>query len=171
VGDLEPASLLTAPHPVGFSYLISQYCVRRPGTGLRSRNRCAFGYPPDSRKLNECERSCASSASSSRGTREHAGGEGFRSEGHRRGVPARSAGSVPCPRRSACRRSQAPVASDPMLRVVAHRSRLLAAISTSPAATLTLKAGFCFWPRPTVSTLGQVALGRSAAAVCADQRR
>ena len=43
----------------------------------------------------------------------------------------------------ACRRSQAPVASDPMLLVVAHRSRLLAAISTSPAATLTLQAGLC----------------------------
>jgi hypothetical protein len=44
----------------------------------------------------------------------------------------------------ACRRSQAPVASDPMLPVVAHRLRLLAAISTSPAATLTFQAGLCF---------------------------
>ena len=43
----------------------------------------------------------------------------------------------------ACRRSQAPVASDPMLLMVAHRSRLLAAISMSPAATLTLQAGLC----------------------------
>lgn len=43
----------------------------------------------------------------------------------------------------ACRRSQAPVASDPMLLMVAHRPRLLAAISTSPAATLTLQAGLC----------------------------
>lgn len=37
-----------------------------------------------------------------------------------------------------------PVASGPMLLVVAHRSRLLATISTSPAATLTLRAGLCF---------------------------
>ena len=58
----------------------------------------------------------------------------------------------------ACRRSQAPVASDPMLLVVAHRLRLLAAISTSPAATLTLQAGLCLWLRPTVVTLsGQLA--------------
>jgi hypothetical protein len=52
-----------------------------------------------------------------------------------------------------------------MLLVVAHRSRLLAAISTSPAATLTLQAGVCFWPRPTVGTVIWLSAGRLAAAV------
>jgi hypothetical protein len=74
---------------------------------------------------------------------EHAGGEGSRSEGHRRGVPALARKVLPMSSAIACRRSQAPVASDPMLPMVAHRSRLLAAISTSPAATLTLEAGLC----------------------------
>ena len=46
-------------------------------------------------------------------------------------------GVLPMPLAIACRRSQAPVASDPMLLMVTHRSRLLAAISTSPAAALT----------------------------------
>ena len=82
----------------------------------------------------------------------------------------RSAKTLPMPSAIACRRSQAPVASDPMLLVVAHRSRLLAAISTSPAATLTLRAGLCFWLRPTVSTLGGLVARRPAAAVTADRR-
>ena len=79
-------------------------------------------------------------------------------------------GVLPMSSAIACRRSQAPVASDPMLLVVAHRLRLLAAISTSPAATLTLQAGLCLWLRPTVSTLWSARADHSTAAVFADQR-
>jgi hypothetical protein len=57
--------------------------------------------------------------------------------------PRLRAKTLPMSSAIACRRSQAPVASDPVLPVVAHRSRLLTANSTSPAAALTLQAGLC----------------------------
>ena len=52
-----------------------------------------------------------------------------------------------------------PVASDPMLPVGAHRSRLLAAISTSPAATLTLEAGLCLYGHDIDATTTPVEAG------------
>src|SRR4029079_1603192 len=70
----------------------------------------------------------------------------------------------------ACRRSQAPVASDPMLLVVAHRLRLLAAITTSPAATLPLQAGLCLGCVPQCAHRRSAPANRTAAAVTTDRR-
>ena len=69
-----------------------------------------------------------------------------------------------------CRRSQAPVALDPMLPVVAHRSRLLAAIFHVAGSHPHALGRVVLWLRPTVSTDDQILTGRSAAAVFADQR-
>ncbi len=70
----------------------------------------------------------------------------------------------------ACRRSQAPVALDPMLPVVAHRSRLLAAIFHVAGSHPHALGRVVLWLRPTVSTDDQTLTGRSAAAVFADRR-
>jgi hypothetical protein len=76
--------------------------------------------------------------------------------------------ALPMPLRS-CRRSQA-VASGPMLPVVAHRLRLLAAHITAPAITPhALGRGFALIASHSC-TLGHGYAGRFAAAVSTDRR-
>lgn len=106
----------------------------------------------------------------SRGTREHAGGEGSRSEGHGRGVPAQSAESFPCPQRSHAGGARPPSLRTrccPWLRIGRVYLRRSPRRRQPPSR---FRPGLCFWLRPTVSTFDRLIAGRPAAAVCADQR-
>src|SRR5690242_9447740 len=88
---------IKTPHPLGLFVFNFDFFFPKASTGPRLVDGQGYNPPPPVasaisiiaipfRTLTRCV--------------PHAGGEGFRSEGHRRGVPAQSARPFPCPQRS-----------------------------------------------------------------------